>query len=248
MRAMCCFSGPVERVSSTQIFARMGSPGRQVLVYQMTLAARSELAMVLPLPVPPGTGDDAVRWIALDDYESFFDDLHRAFPVVAVGPSFGAPLSAAPLAVVTVGHFVASFVPSLRDFARLDPRFRMPPGTLDRVPLYADWGFAVFQLRPGAAGASQRVHPMAFEFPTRAGEQLFFPTLHVHDGALHPEAWFDHVFFAQHIAERWPTSRDPLRVTVDLARSQGLVDGDAPVKRNLLAGRHPNQDVWVARV
>lgn len=241
---MCCFSGRVDRVDSTRIFARMSKPARQLLAYQMTLAARAELAMVLPLPVPPGAGEDAVRWIALDDYESFFDDLQAAFPVAA-GPSdgaFGPPSAAAPLRVATVGDFVASFVPSQRDFARLDPRFRMPAGTIDRVPHYADWGFAVFQLRPGA----QRVHPMAFEFPTRA-ERLFFPTLHVHDGALHPEASFAHTFYAQHIAERWATSSVPLRVTVDVARSKGLVDPDAPVSTAVLFGVQPNQDTWVAR-
>jgi len=244
---MCCFSGPVDRVDSTRIFARMSAPGRQLLVYQMTLAARDELAMVLPLPVPPGAGEDAVRWVALDDYESFFDDLQAAFPVAA-GPSFsyGSPQAAAPLPVVAVGDFVASFVPSLGDFARLDPRFRMPPGTLDQVPHYRSWGFAVFQLRPGARGTAQRVHPMAFEFPTLA-ERLFFPTLHVHDGALHPEASFAHTIYAQHIAERWSTSSVPLRVTVDLVRSKGLVDGDAPVSQASLFGVRPNQDLWVAR-
>jgi hypothetical protein len=44
-----------------------------------------------------------------------------------------------------------------------------------------------------------------------------------------------------------PVDQVSSTLPVHLARSQGLVDGDAPVKRNLLAGRHPNQDVWVAR-
>lgn len=245
---MCCFSGPVHHVESTKIFARMVGPGRQALVYQMTLAAADEVAMVLPLPVPPGTGEDAIRWIALDDYEGFFDDLQAAFPVavgaVHGGFGFGPPTT---LAVVTVGDFAASFVPSLRDFKRLHRRFRMPAGTIDRVPLYADWGFAVFQLRPGARGASQKVHPMAFEFPTRVEGHLFFPTLHVHDGALHPEAQFSHALYAQHIAESWSASTVPLGVTVDLVRSKGLVDGDAPVSRAVLVGARPNQDIWVAR-
>ena len=32
---MCCFSQPVKDVSKTQIFARMASPGRQLLAEQV---------------------------------------------------------------------------------------------------------------------------------------------------------------------------------------------------------------------
>ena len=245
---MCCFSGPVERVESTRIFARMTAPGRQALVYQMKVAAEAEVAMVLPLPVPPGAGEEAVRWVALDGYPDFFADLAKAFPVpVAVGafgrPGFGPP---AALAVVTVGDFVASFVPSLRDFARLDQRFRMQPGTIDSVPHYADWGFAVFQLR-ATRGPVQEVHPMAFEFPTRSAQHVFFPTLHVHDGALHQEAVFGHALYAQGIAAepRWARSPGPLGQTVDVARSRGLIDGDAPVSTTSIRGLYANQDIWL---
>ena len=48
---MCTFSRSVKVVSDTSIFAR-SVEGRQFLVYGMTYAAGSELAMVLPLPVP----------------------------------------------------------------------------------------------------------------------------------------------------------------------------------------------------
>ena len=73
---MCVFSGSVERVADTRIFARHRA-GRQVLVYEMTYAASSDLAMVLPLPVPQPAADDAVRFIALDGYPRFF---RRAVP------------------------------------------------------------------------------------------------------------------------------------------------------------------------
>ena len=33
--------------------------------------------------------------------------------------------------------------------------------------------------------AAGRVHPMAFEFPTRSPDEIFFPTAHIHDGACH---------------------------------------------------------------
>ena len=48
---MCCFSQPVVSVSATNIFARAEDNGRQVVVYSMAIEARTELAMILPLPV-----------------------------------------------------------------------------------------------------------------------------------------------------------------------------------------------------
>src|SRR3954466_10544865 len=76
---MCCFSQPVELVSGTNVFAR-GVNGRQSLVYSMSYAAAADLAMVLPLPVPPGPPEDAVRFINLGRYPGFFDDMRRGFP------------------------------------------------------------------------------------------------------------------------------------------------------------------------
>ena len=76
---MCCFSQPVELVSDTNIFARSAN-GRQFLVYSMTYAAAADLAMVLPLPVPPNPPENAVRFINLERYPAFFDDMRDGFP------------------------------------------------------------------------------------------------------------------------------------------------------------------------
>lgn len=57
---MCCFSGPVKNVGGTRIFARVARGAlRQELAYSMTFSASESLAMILPLPVLPGAGDDA---------------------------------------------------------------------------------------------------------------------------------------------------------------------------------------------
>ena len=61
------------------------------------------------------------------------------------------------------------------------------------MPDYRRFGFAVFKLKPGA----QTVHPMAFEFPTSLGAQVFSPTVHVHDNKVHARAKFDHVLYCQ---------------------------------------------------
>ncbi len=64
---MCCFSGVIERVSATSIFARRWAD-QQLLVYSMTLDTRSEVAMILPLPIAPATG--GVRFLDLEHYRS----------------------------------------------------------------------------------------------------------------------------------------------------------------------------------
>src|SRR5688572_10123101 len=120
---MCCFSGVIQRVSATSIFARRLG-GEQLLVYSMTLDSRNEVAMILPLPIARTT--PGIRFLELEHYPDLFVDLARCFPVPitrGAWQSFGAPQPAAYLPVQKVGAFDASFVPSIADFARLDPRF-----------------------------------------------------------------------------------------------------------------------------
>ncbi|MGE0402521.1 MAG: hypothetical protein AB7T06_37815, partial [Kofleriaceae bacterium] len=244
------FSGRVERVESTKIFARMTAPGRQVLAYQMKLAAQAEVAMILPIPVPPGSPEDSVRFISLEAYPRLFDDMDKAFPVSGFAPPARLAPQARQLAVHEVGAFVASFVPSLADFVRLDPRFRIPAGTIDRVPIYADWGFAVFQLA-STGGTTANVHPMAFDMPTRF-DQLFFPTVHVHDGSLPTQAEFSHQLYAQHVVtgpgSTWWPAGPALRTVVDVSRAAGVIDPDATVAKLSLYGSLQNVDTWASVV
>ena len=56
---MCCFTGKVEEVKNTRIFARLGERGHQVIIYQMSVNAPQDLAMVLPIArfrLPQGHG------------------------------------------------------------------------------------------------------------------------------------------------------------------------------------------------
>jgi hypothetical protein len=193
---MCCFSSahgsaPVY-VAGTRIFARREA-GLQALVYSMTVSLESETAMILPLPVGPGSGEDAVRFVSLETCTAFFDLLEQAVSPLGDGESADGP-DGAELAVHSVGCFEASYVPHLSAFSRVDPRFRLSPDVFRRLPMYEDYGFAVFKL---AAGARQRIHPMALWFPTRDPARLFFPTVHVHDGELHDTALFDHALYYQ---------------------------------------------------
>jgi hypothetical protein len=246
---MCCFTGKVEHVSSTNIFARAAEKGRQLLAYGMTVSVAEPVAMVLPLPVPKGSPDNALRWIDLAGYPELFRDLNQLFmpppTKSARGLSKSAGLSKGALEVVTVGDFEASFVPAVKDFSRLDARFRLADAVWKSLPQYADWGFAVFKLKAG----NQAVHPMAFEFPTRVPQQLFFPTVHVHDGAVRKTAVFDHTLYLQRAdgepkldPKTWAESSADAQRHVNVDKAQGLVLGGEHVYRRVIRGEQKNDD------
>jgi hypothetical protein len=217
--------------------------------------------MVLPLPVPPDGPEDAVRFVDLSRYPEIFEHLERAFPPdyvtmpQAKGGLFRGGGGPAPtLEVHEVGLFEASFVPKPADFRRLDPRFRLPDHVLARLDDYRDYGFCVFRLTPKKRGlfgfgrARQRVHPMAFVFPRRDPNEVFFPTLHVHDDAVPEHASFDHTLYLQDegpLGEslEWTASTSPLEAHLDTSRTDGIVAANLHALRSGLSGTYPNTDV-----
>jgi hypothetical protein len=251
---MCCFSQPVISVSATNIFARPANEGRQFLVYSMTLNAEKELAMVLPLPVKRGTDEQDVSFIDLSGYPEFFDDLDKGFPVPDSGGwHFGCAATrsvtaAAPLKVVRVGNFEASFVPTLQDFARLDERFRISDAAWEKLPRYTDYGFAVFKLASGEA----KIHPMALSFPRRNPKSLFFPTVHIHDGEVHSRAEFDHSLYCQPSELERPTIHDWQESHADARRfmkvdkTRGLILAEQHCYQKKLRGMLPNRDTLIS--
>jgi hypothetical protein len=270
---MCLFSGHVEKVWSTSIFARPLEGDRQLLVYGMSLEVADDVAMILPIPVPAGSPDDAVTFVDLSARPGFFGDLAALFVAeeralqMASPMSFGGPT--AKLVVRDVGDFEASFVPSPRDFGRLDARFRLPGDVFEALPEYADWGFCVFKLRrePGSRGSGlldlfkskgqkrgrgkpRTVHPMAFEFPRRDAAALFFPTVHVHDGEVHPTAAFDHALYCQTDRELQPFmqwERSTVRADGLPPEAQRWVDPGSWLYRRTLIGEHPNRDTLLTQ-
>ncbi|MDB2685958.1 hypothetical protein N9Y42_01995 [Mariniblastus sp.] len=260
---MCIFAQPVIAVNNTQIFARLSGKGTQYLAYQMDYRSSEPNAMILPLPVRQPTSDDAVRFIDLKGYESFFDDLAEGFPFIRPPGGFGcsAPaaatkMTAAGLAVVKVGNYIASFVPSISDFDRLDPKFRLPDEIWASIPGYENFGFAVFQLAAG----SLKPHPMALEFPTQTDDQeIFFPTIHIHDGEIHDSEKFDHALYLQHAGFDSMVSgyrnfnvEDPATGLVrsdkrassfaDSQKSAGLLEPDLLLHKKIMQGNLPNTD------
>jgi hypothetical protein len=268
---MCCFS-PVSApagliswlfrrtrsatvdVAGTRIFARWLDGAEQALIYSMRISVAGDVAMILPLPVVPRSGDDAVRFVDLERYPRLFDDVASGFfddmiplQAVARSKSFLAPRPK--LVVHSVGSFIASYVPSRGDFDRLDPRFRLPDSVWAAMGRYDDWGFAVFQLK---RGKRKQIHPMAFRFESRDPGRLFMPTVHVHDGTFHPTATFDHELYYQHpsLADPATHGRDPLSdglasTFVRIADTKGLVDGSQRIARRSIHGEHANADTWI---
>lgn len=247
---MCCFSGNVD-VSNTRIFARFLGKQTQALVYQMKYQTKDPVAMVLPIPTPPGTKEDALKFFNLEKYKRFFADLNSGFPPPkseSRGPrvNVGA-MPAKALKVEEVGDFIASFVPSVADFSRLDERFRLPAKAWEQLPKQKTYGFAVFQLKAAATEA----HPMAFTFPTAANAQLFFPTVHIHDGEVHAEADFDHVLYLQPrqmddaVPRQWEESTQPCGMFASEKDAQGLLDGSLHLYRRKLMGKLKNVDTFV---
>jgi hypothetical protein len=232
----------------------------------MQYSADSELAMILPLPTPPNSPEDAVQFIDLSGYRDFFDDLHDAFPAYytkGYGSSLKRSRGVDSLKVHDVGDFEASFVPTLADFRRLDKRFKLPEGTFEQIPQYSNYGFAIFKLKPGA---DTKTHPMAFSFPCRQ-RQLFFPTVHIHDIKVHEWEKFDHSLYFQ--GDNWDrdklskqisagskrpdypanyradVSGDVMRHYMDAGRTNGILDGGAKAYLIKMRGEFKNEDVWV---
>lgn len=233
------FSRPVNDVSKTKIFARI-QDNSQYIVYQMEYNSDEDNAMILPIPVVPNSDEDSVEYINLEKHSSFFDDLHECFVEKSrglKGYSKSATLSMdAPLKVKDVGSFQASFIPTLDDFSRLDKRFTFDQRIWDKIPLYNDWGFVVFKLKAG----NKKVHPMAFKFPTRYSDRVYFPTMHIHDGEIHDKELFDHMLYLQ--------SKTNPKVNFQRAQVyshkdfEGIVDKGQKLFRKQLNGNLQNSD------
>jgi hypothetical protein len=180
---MCIFTTNT-RVENTKIFARRQGQ-KQWLVYEMKYDSyRLSTAMILPVPGESET----IEFLNLENYKDFFDQLQK--PAEARGFSKGLSLD-----VVNVGNFIATIIPSMDDWNRVDPQF-----TLDSKVWESDilkeytkgYSFVVFQL----SERSNKPHPMAFTFNSNLDE-LYIPTVHVHDGEVKDLERYDHEIYTQ---------------------------------------------------
>jgi len=220
-------------------------------------------AMILPIPVRRHSGKRVIRFIDLSGYPDFFEDLERGFPQPKMMSDSRATEGLPNRGVLTVhkvGGFEASFVPSIKHFAKLDPRFSIPEKIWAKIPSYSDFGFVVFQLKELAG----EPHPMAFEFNTRMANATFLPTMHIHDGEVHQREHFDHTMYVQSrdldmaagdyqghklwdLNAGWRRSPSHAQQFVDLKRGKKLVAGDLKVHRKTMKGSFANEDQIVSR-
>jgi hypothetical protein len=244
---MCCFSKNVDVVANTNIFARSSKDAAQFLVYSMTLSAKDDLAMILPIPVPKDSKEDDVKFINLEKYPDFFKEMNAGFPADPTdGNKSSGSSRGSTIKVVEVGSFQASYVPAVKDFKRLDEAFRLPENVWEKLPQYSAFGFAVFKLKKGALN----IHPMAFEFPRANPKQLFFPTVHIHDGKVHDKADFDHLLFCQRATNeelplKWTESPKHASSFMKIDKTEGIVTAAAHVYRLPMAGSLKNQDTVI---
>ncbi|MEP3481273.1 MAG: hypothetical protein ABJZ55_18680 [Fuerstiella sp.] len=269
---MCIFAQPVVSVTDTNIFARLLPGGWQSLVYQMDFASQAKNAIILPIPVQlPASDEDSLQFISLKEYDTFFADLNRLFPLALPSrpksrsvSGLAADSAVKTLRVQEVGDFVASFVPTLSDFHRLDQQFRLPQESWDQIPAYSNYGFAVFQLK----SLNGKPHPMAFKFKsqlrTTQPKSVFFPTVHIHDGQVHDRERFDHTLYLQspdfdqacgryiqhgrHVpdsATGYTRSKWAAAHSCDLKKSQGILNAQGLVHRHEMRGMFKNTDVVV---
>jgi len=257
---MCIFSQRVHSVNDTKMFGRLTGKGSQFLAYQMNYDSRGENAMILPIPVLSPSNENSLRFIDLQDYEYFFDDLSKGFPYFAplfnIGCGGGFKTSSDAIKLHKVGSYVASFVPTLDDFERLEPIFTLAKDTWDLVPQYASYGFAV-QLASGAL----KPHPMAFEFDSNS-KSIYFPTMHIHDGKVHETEAFDHVLYMQHagldskvnryvnydVADRstgYVRSEEVASEFCKIAMTKQMVVPSLLVHKHIVRGNQPNRDIEI---
>lgn len=240
---MCIFSGSTE-VGATKIFARNertgAGPVHQWIAYQMEYSASDPVAMILPIPVQQPAAEDAVLFKDMSNYRNFFADLDDLFPK-SRGIDFSKSFS---LKVHEIGDYEASFAPSKARLADLDPKFQLPESVWSKLPEYDKYGFVVAKLKPG----SKEIHPLAFRFtPSGHLTRLFFPTVHVHDGVIHPTAEFNHQLYYQGMRNtgcwgpplNWMQAQAPADPHCELLRP------DLALFRTTLHGNHANADVVV---
>jgi hypothetical protein len=93
---------------------------------------------------------------------------------------------------------------------------------------------------------------MAFSFPRAKPTELFFPTVHVHDGKVHEHAKFDHVLYCQRGGTDqftlldWDESFRPVGFFMQLNKAKEILDGGGHCYKRVVSGTLPNKDFVVA--
>jgi len=107
---MCVFSGDVDSVRDTSIFARIDGAD-QLLAYSMSLSTSSDVAMILPVPTLLALDEEALSFIDLSACPTLFDALDEYFLTslaVSADVDGQTTLGSLPLPIHNVGAFEAT--------------------------------------------------------------------------------------------------------------------------------------------
>jgi hypothetical protein len=243
---MCIFTGNVEEVGSTKIF--VSDLGEQhCTAYEMKLNKHHKnVAMVLPVP---SNDIEFFEFVSLKECPNFFKELDKCFPERKLRSASVASRMLS-LPVFEVGDFIASIVPNRSAFLKLDEQFRLSMDVWKALPKYSDWMYAVFQLKKGLTNIE---HPIAYKYKPLNSEQLFFPTIHVHEGHPEDKSYYDHTLYYQSLGkftgdapEKWETSRSPKQYTSDeFKKSQEFVNDDKAIVCRRIDGYQNNTDLFL---
>lgn len=243
---MCIFSREVYKVENTSIFTKK-IDSRQVVIYEMEVGTNSEMSMILPIP-NKNKDDNSVKFYDFSEYDNFFQDIEQVFNPPSDGISTG--YRSLKLTTHKIGSFDAVYIPTLNDFNRVDTRFKLDSSIWDQLPQYENYSFVVFKLRNG----HYKAHPMAFSFETSLDE-LYFPTVHIHDGQVHKKEHFDHNLYFQaesstdiingNHGEQFVRNRYPeFTKNIQHDKCYGLINHDTIFKAEV-HGDHVNEDILV---
>ncbi len=158
---MCILLHGVEDIGDTKIFvAPNAKQTKQITVFKNFIKnGAPNNAIILPCPYP-----ETIEFISLENFKKFFTTCEKLFLM--------APET---LFVQQLGSYIATVVPSISDFSKLDEKFVV---TQDCLNLLRDeyfgknMGFIVCQLMEGA----QNYHP--FGYSHKLPPKLFLPTKH----------------------------------------------------------------------
>lgn len=190
---MCIISASVNSVSNTKIFvAPYDDDHRQIIVYsnEVDTHVRNN-TMILPVPNP-----QSVELLDFSHYPQFFSDCAASFRDMgsrsfALANSLSRSAPSDPLPVFNVGSYIATIVPSVSEFRRLDTNhFTINDEVSAMLSRQYDptFGFIVCKLRIG----SHRYHPFAYTHYIHDSHHVFVPTYHYHPhGGGHRADW-DH--------------------------------------------------------
>lgn len=256
---MCIISQVVERVAGTKIFTCFTEDlTRQFLVYS------NEVHTPMPgnLMILPVANPDSVQFINLSHYPSFFEDCQKNFIYtendlndrfsLRATASFDMPLQS-PLPVYSVGSYLASIVPSIGEFHRLDKRqFVVSAELIDLLATKyeSEFGFILCKLKQG----NHSYHPFAYLHEKHSSGLLFIPTFHYHphESHIHHEKGdWDHIIYS--VGTDFDTTYlDNYRYRFSEAfRIHKLPPEIRWIRRHKMSrwtkhGRSKNMDYWIA--